>query len=126
MTIPQRVQRRRTKGWRMPDNTIYVGRGSKWGNPYTLEIMQKKIDELAGLFETESSISAREMAVEAFRCDMKYGPESAWWWYGPHMKILTALKHLHDLRGKNLACWCPLDQPCHADVLLELANTEGS
>lgn len=60
MTIPQRVQRRRTKGWRMPDNTIYVGRGSKWGNPYTLEIMQKKIDELAGLFETESSISARE------------------------------------------------------------------
>jgi hypothetical protein len=26
------------------------------------------------------------------------------------------------LRGKNLACWCPLDQPCHADVLLDLAN----
>lgn len=27
-----------------------------------------------------------------------------------------------ELAGKNLACWCPLDQPCHADVLLELAN----
>jgi hypothetical protein len=29
-----------------------------------------------------------------------------------------------ELRGKNLACWCRLDQPCHADVLLELANAE--
>jgi len=29
-----------------------------------------------------------------------------------------------DLRGKNLACWCPLDQPCHADVLLAIANEE--
>jgi hypothetical protein len=29
---------------------------------------------------------------------------------------------IHELRGKNLACWCPLNQPCHADVLLELAN----
>ncbi|MGO8055976.1 DUF4326 domain-containing protein, partial [Rhizobium leguminosarum] len=30
----------------------------------------------------------------------------------------------HELRGKNLACWCPLDQPCHADVLLEIANSK--
>lgn len=27
-----------------------------------------------------------------------------------------------ELRGKNLACWCPQDQPCHADILLEIAN----
>ena len=32
--------------------------------------------------------------------------------------------YLAPLRGKNLACWCPLDQPCHADVLLELANED--
>ena len=31
-------------------------------------------------------------------------------------------RHLHELRGKNLACWCKLDEPCHADVLLKLAN----
>jgi len=30
--------------------------------------------------------------------------------------------NLEELRGKNLACWCPLDKPCHADILLELAN----
>jgi hypothetical protein len=29
-----------------------------------------------------------------------------------------------DLKGKNLACWCPLDQPCHADILLRIANAE--
>jgi hypothetical protein len=33
---------------------------------------------------------------------------------------------LSELRGKDLACWCPLDQPCHADVLLELAAGEPS
>ncbi|KMS57958.1 hypothetical protein V473_07255 [Sphingobium cupriresistens LL01] len=32
------------------------------------------------------------------------------------------LAEIANLRGKNLACWCPLDQPCHADVLLEIAN----
>jgi hypothetical protein len=36
-----------------------------------------------------------------------------------HPELLAALS---ELRAKDLACWCPLDQPCHADVLLELAN----
>jgi hypothetical protein len=31
---------------------------------------------------------------------------------------------LDELRGRDLACWCPLDEPCHADVLLEIANAE--
>lgn len=35
MSEPMRIQRKRTKGWKMPPNTIYVGRGSKWGNPFT-------------------------------------------------------------------------------------------
>ena len=30
-----------------------------------------------------------------------------------------------ELSGRDLACWCPVDQPCHADVLLELANSEA-
>ena len=34
------------------------------------------------------------------------------------------LARLPELRGHDLACWCPLDGPCHADVLLELANRE--
>ena len=52
----------------------------------------------------------REGAIRAFRQQLN------------GMKLIGALD-LSELRGKNLACWCPLDQPCHADVLLELANT---
>jgi len=59
--MPKRIQRRRTKGWRMPEGAVYVGRPTKWRNPFV-------VGEVHG--------------------------------------------------------WCPLDQPCHADVLLELANRE--
>jgi hypothetical protein len=37
----------------------------------------------------------------------------------------TDERFAEQLRGKDLACWCPLDQPCHADVLLEIANSGG-
>ena len=123
MSEPKRIQRKRTKGWRMPEGAVYVGRPSKWGNPYTVQMMQERMDELAkadlGPWET---IRAVDLAVEAFRSDLTYGPDSVWWWYGPHSQIIRINLALDDLRGRDLACWCPLDQPCHADVLLELAN----
>jgi hypothetical protein len=89
--VPIRIQRRRTKGWRMPENTIYVGRGSKWGNPHTLE--------------NSGSVSP----VLRFACETA---------------PLYPKGHIEKLRGKNLACWCPLDRVCHADVLLEIANED--
>lgn len=67
---------------------------------------------------TDTDLDPRQMAVEAFRCDLTYGPDSIWWWFGP----LRITGDLQELRGHDLCCWCPLDQPCHADVLLELAN----
>jgi len=97
--MPIRIQRKRTKGWKMPPNTVYVGRPTKWGNPY-------KIDCAVG-------IDTRADAVRLFRDMLKFGnPEDY-----PLDDVIGA-----ELRGKNLACWCRLDQPCHADVLLELAN----
>jgi hypothetical protein len=90
---PRRIQRRRTKGWRMPEGAVYVGRPTRWGNMFGTTAC-----------DTVTVGTARE-AVECFR------------------KVVTAEKwDLRALRGKPLACWCPLDQPCHADVLLELAN----
>lgn len=94
MSQPQRIQRKRTKGWRMPPNTVYVGRGSKWGNPFTV------------------ANYGREKAVQMFR-DYIGHPNS------PHG---FEFEEIEQLRGKNLACWCREDQPCHADVLLEYAN----
>ena len=89
---PKRIQRKRTKGWRMPENAVYVGRPTKWGNPYTLN-MYENLSDVMFCFEHYARLKSEK------------DPE----WLRP-------------LRGKSLACWCPLDQPCHADVLLELAN----
>lgn len=80
---PIRIQRKRTKGWKMPPNTIYVGRPTQWGN------------------YSNSFLEFEQYAEYTVMLD----PD----WLAP-------------LRGKNLACWCRLDEPCHADILLRLAN----
>lgn len=101
---PKRVQRKRTEGWRMPEGTVYVGRGSQWGNPWVVG----KAIILTGKRSGEK-ITAED-AVRLFRSTLS-------------RKLETHPDSLEPLRGKDLACWCPLDQPCHADVLLErLAN----
>ncbi len=96
--MPVRIQRKRTKGWKMPEGAVYVGRGSKWGNPH-------KVSEVG-----------TEKAVAMHRQLMKRLCRS------PSTLGIDFRCALEKLRGKDLACWCPLDQPCHADVLLELAN----
>lgn len=93
-----RVVRRRTKNWKMPENSVYVGRPTVWGNPF----MAGSDLIGGGKLTVEKSVALyRQYAREAF-----------------NERDLRAC-----LRGKNLACWCSLDQPCHADILLELANS---
>ena len=104
---PQRVQRKRTKGWRMPEGAVYVGRGSKYGNPWIVGKATILTGKRAGEKITQ------EDAVSLFRTTAIRQLESK-----------PAL--LEPLRGKDLACWCPIDQTCHADVLLELANAGGA
>ncbi len=112
---PKRIQRKRTKGWRMPPNTVYVGRGSKWGNQFyvdpehTLDTHNPP-DHIGGIFACKT---AKE-AVRKFK-QTNIGT----WGIKCDFRIETIKK---ELKGKNLACWCPLDQPCHADILLEIAN----
>ena len=101
--MAKRIQRKRTKGWRMPSNAVYVGRPTMWGNPW----------------QHTSSTTMHE-------CVMHY----AEWLAGEHPVVLPLrlnkiLRDIETLRGKDLACWCPLDQPCHSDVLLELANARA-
>lgn len=115
---PQRIQLKRTKGWRIPENTVVVSRPSKWGNPFTIAGCRD-----AGYRGTDAEIADR--VKEAFRG-----------WLGPHWrenwnceesenKRETILRCIGDLRGKNLACWCKIGDPCHADVLLKLANGDA-
>lgn len=121
--VPQRIQLRRVRGWRKPQGAIVVARPSKWGNPYTISMMRQRIDAIRdALGEVDTDLNPGQMAVEAFRCDLRYGPDSPWWWFGPHQQMIRICGALDELRGHDLACWCPLDQPCHADVLLKIAN----
>lgn len=117
MTKPKRIQRKRSSGWRMPDNTVCVGRPSIWGNPWTHE------DTLSsGLFKPEC---VAQVNVDNFRHWLTATLEQIQFFelYRELEPIRQEiLRRLPELRGKNLACWCPLDSPCHADVLLELAN----
>lgn len=97
---PVRVQLSRQKGWRMPPNTVKVDRSTRWGNPDRAEVI------------------GADLAVKMFR--RRFDPDGGG--IGPITAIIDRDVIRRELRGKNLACWCRLDAPCHADVLLELAN----
>jgi uncharacterized protein DUF4326 len=109
MNAPRRIRLSRAKGWRMPPNTVHVARGkhSVWGNPFVV-----------GKYGTAAEcVHAFERLLAGYITIRKE----------PHPEAqLETLEHFRshagELRGKNLACWCALDQPCHADVLLRLAN----
>jgi hypothetical protein len=80
----------------MPENAVYVGRPTRWGNPYPVETFGREdaIRKFRLLFNLHSQGIATEFPVP----------------------------NVEELRGKDLACWCPLEKACHADVLLEVAN----
>lgn len=114
---PQRVQRQRAKGWRMPPNTVYVGRPTQWGNPFVVGeyVPPNTFWKHGNYFLVEDAA----MAVDLFRHWLnKSAPEGCTTW-NPGTLIIN--QRMPELRGKSLACWCQLNQPCHADVLLELA-----
>lgn len=116
--MPERIQLRRTKGWRKPDGAIVVARPSQWGNPFTVAGAIEN-----GYAESDDSF-ARQFVTDCFRDWLIKGPSSFWWWSSARPQWDSiAFSIARDLAGHDLACWCPLDgAPCHADVLLELAN----
>ena len=107
--MTSRIQRQRTKGWRMPPGAIYVGRGTRWGNPFRVgsALAIAGYDGRDRYAISSVGTSTAEQVVSAYRSwltsELRYEPDL-----------------LEPLRGRDLACWCPLDAPCHADVLLEL------
>jgi hypothetical protein len=89
--VPQRRQRSRRKGASLPEGTVVVTRPTKWGNPHPLAL-------------------GRVEAVRRYREDLLAG------------RLAVSVDDVRrELAGRDLACYCPLDEPCHADVLLEIA-----
>jgi len=105
---PKRIQLSRKKGWRMPENTMKVDRSTRWGNPFKVGEVIPKGPIYSG---RDHVVRDAKDACRLF---------AAWL-----MNRRDAINLIYPLRGKNLACWCPLDDEwCHADVLLDLANDE--
>lgn len=107
MIYPKRIRLSRRKGWRLPEGTINVSRPGPWGNAFvvgkdgdaeTCVYLHKML--LAGLFNITAKAD-QETQRRAYR---------------------HASKHIPDLEGHDLACWCKLDAWCHGDTLLALAN----
>jgi hypothetical protein len=135
MNKPVRIQLRRTRGWRMPADAKSVARPHKWGNPYRVILDQMRPngdigednmpvmmgpwlcklpgDRIEGWwFPTKAE--AQQKAVDLYRNAITTSSAPGW--------AILRDAVLDDLRWKNLACWCGADEPCHADVLIELAN----
>ncbi|WP_205762421.1 DUF4326 domain-containing protein [Magnetospirillum aberrantis] len=122
--MPDRIQRQRTKGWKMPENTVYVGRGTQWGNPFDDPALYGDNARRAGLF--------RKFLMDAEATCLGPRPEEVvpgvvWPVVLTELgeRGQTVLRRLSELRGKNLACWCPAGCACHADVLIEFANKDS-
>jgi hypothetical protein len=143
---PRRIQRRRTAGWRAEDHTtnplgvVYVGRGTRWGNPFI--VGERYVSRTAfhvapfpapadkplgttkhpawspwpAWTEVVAEVRDREHAVELFRAHIAYN-DDVW-----DPEVIR-----EELGGRDLMCWCPLPadgEPdhCHAAVLISLAN----
>ncbi len=123
----RRIQRRRRRGWRMPPGAVYVGRPTTWGNPFRVTRSSDYhglsgswfvLDEAGTTYhpEHDSQTSARQLAVDLYAHTVATArPDSP----------LHASRIREALGGRDLVCWCPISQPCHADVLLAVANRAG-
>jgi hypothetical protein len=103
---PQRIRLSRRRGWRKPVGAVVVARPNRWANPYDYR-------DLAG---------GRAEAVERY-AGWIVNPRSEPTRCGTTTYRPSTVEEIQaQLRGRDLACWCPLDEPCHGDVLLEIAN----
>jgi hypothetical protein len=132
--IPERVQLRRSKGWRMPADTIKVDRSTRWGNPFCASAPGRPHDAEVRLADGVSwwthSRWSRADTVAMFEawmrgrtvCDAASGeplPEAV-------VDALPGRPDVRPLKQHHFACWCRPGDACHADVLLRLAaSSEG-
>jgi hypothetical protein len=107
--VPDRIQRSRAAGWRCPPNTRYVGRPTRFGNPFIgLHAAQYFRRWLEGNMRADEFEFRRDKTVNAEFSD----------------RVELLQLEIPKLRGQNLACWCGPHAACHADVLLEIANAK--
>lgn len=116
MTQPKRIKLSREKGWRLPSNAVKVDRTTAFGNPYRIgePVDMKQVNRWGWNFSPEGKrVVCRDAAEAVSRfCHCLHWDEAI------HGYVREKLA------GKDLACWCDLDRPCHADILLAIANSD--
>lgn len=127
--MPERLQRKRTAGWRAPDGALYVGRGSKFGNPWSVrqedgvwvvawtghrQLPEEHGHPHNGAYRVTCAYqaTAHEEAVRFYRD----------WLQRARPDLVKAART--ELAGRDLLCWCAADLACHGDALLDLVNTK--
>jgi len=115
MKKPVRLQLSRKKGFDLQAlsratngrDAVHVARPGKWGNPFVIGKDGTRAD-CVNLFETMLGGHICLTTVASVEIQSAF--------------LLMAGHDVAELRGKNLACWCSARAPCHADLLLEIAN----
>ena len=112
--MPVRIQLSRAKGWRKPPDVVIVSRPSRWGNPFIPAPMP--VQGGNRVWRRNEEFRRRKEAVDLYRL-----------WVEEARGAISVADVRSELRGRSLACWCPLPKPgepdiCHAAVLMEIAN----
>lgn len=115
---PLRIQRKRAKGYRLPEGAVSVTRLGRFGNPFTLEGCRE-----AGFQGTDDELRLR--CVEAFKVWLGPNWRENWDSEESQRRRQAILDALPSLKGKQLACFCSLDRACHADILCALAEKQS-
>ncbi len=102
--MPKRIQFRRQKGFKLPKDAVFVARPTRWGSPY--KVVETEAEAKAA---GDGKVMTRKKALKLYESGLK-------------KKIKSDPEFIKPLRGKDLACYCRLDQDCHADILLRYAN----
>lgn len=115
---PRRIKMTRKAPWRAnhPDAVI-VARPTRWGNPFRVvrqvgEWIVVDDNDVTYPLTIDTKAAAAQRAVDLYRADIRWG-------------ALNVNEIRRELAGRDLACWCPLDSPCHGDVLLAIARGEA-
>src|ERR1700759_3864686 len=98
--MPKRIQFKRQKGFKLPENAMFVARPTKWGLPY--KVVESAAEEKAA---NDPNILLRAKAMKLYERGLK-------------KKLAGDPKYLAPLRGKDLACYCKPELACDADILL--------
>lgn len=114
---PQRYQRKRTRGYKLPPHTKCVDRTTKWGNPF------KVVDDKPGYSVTSTGGVKMPFITKKAAIQLSIEMYISWLYNTPQGN-LTMQQAKKELKGYNLACYCSLESECHGSVLLKIANED--